>query len=158
MRQLVEGSQGKGKGVNYRKRRMHWGTLKRERENTLAIQRKKSANNMGKRGVGKASAIRVRNTSVNVGKGIQHVNCPNGECVRKNKIGKGCLRQLWWGDGHWSANKGRKKYVYYPKEKCVKCFLWEGGGKNAQQSKMCQLKVHKRENFLGFDFEICTFS
>ncbi len=23
---------------------------------------------------------------------------------------------------------------------------------------VCDLKVHKRENFLGFDFEICTFS
>jgi hypothetical protein len=24
--------------------------------------------------------------------------------------------------------------------------------------QMASLKVHKRENFLGFDFEICTFS
>jgi hypothetical protein len=48
------------------------------------------------------------------------------------------------GDGHWSANQGRKKYVYYPKEKCVKCFLWEGG--NAQQSKMCQLMGGRGEN------------
>jgi hypothetical protein len=26
------------------------------------------------------------------------------------------------------------------------------------QKKRVSLKVHKRENFLGFDFEICTFS
>jgi len=26
------------------------------------------------------------------------------------------------------------------------------------QNSQNNLKVHKRENFLGFDFEICTFS
>jgi hypothetical protein len=52
------------------------------------------------------------------------------------------------GGGHWSANKGRKQYVSCPKEKCVKCFLWEGGGGsgNAQQSKMCQLMWGRGEN------------
>ncbi len=29
---------------------------------------------------------------------------------------------------------------------------------NVSFLEICCLKVHKRENFLGFDFEICTFS
>ncbi len=27
-----------------------------------------------------------------------------------------------------------------------------------KRARLKHLKVHKRENFLGFDFEICTFS
>ncbi len=29
---------------------------------------------------------------------------------------------------------------------------------NVGLTQLSNLKVHKRENFLGFDFEICTFS
>jgi hypothetical protein len=32
---------------------------------------------------------------------------------------------------------------------------WGGGG---WEGGVSGLKIHKRENFLGFDFEICTFS
>jgi hypothetical protein len=47
------------------------------------------------------------------------------------------------------------------------CITWASGGKgaldtpgalNGIQRSECHLKVHKNDNFFGFDFEICTFS
>ncbi len=66
---------------------------------------------------------------------------------------KGGLARLIWGS--------RKVVVLYWIE--FSCCLMEQGRSRAFLYRSCHLrvsflKVHKNENFFGFDFEICTFS
>ncbi len=124
--------------------------LKRERESTLAFQRKKCANSLGKRGEGIASAMRGRNASLNVGRKIENVKCPKGECVRKNKLGKGVYANYDGGMVIGQPIRGEKSMYTVQRRNASSVFYGKVGGRgNAQQFKMCQLKVHKREKFFG---------
>jgi hypothetical protein len=47
---------------------------------------------------------------------------------------------------------------YTGKKKKIPTFSGLGKGATFYGTLKSDLKVHKRENFLGFDFKICTFS